>query len=159
MIRPMQAADVPAVAALDAELFDEHAWSLQAWAREGSNEEPDRRYLVSWAERQLVGYAGIMRTGSDADVLTVAVASRLRRHGHGLALVQALLEVANGWRCLAVFLEVEQDNAAALGLYAGLGFREMGTRRHYYGPDRHAVTMRFQAREPLGAQSFGGDES
>lgn len=155
MIRPIEPADVPAVAALDAALFGGHAWSEQAWRQEAAAGDPDRRYLVLVAQ-QVIGYAGILRTGSDADILTVAVSAEHRRSGHGRALVESLLDIARVWRSLAVFLEVEDSNRAAQQLYAGFGFTGMGSRRHYYGTGRHGLTMRLQLREPQGSLPLGG---
>ncbi len=154
----MRPADVPEVAALDALIFAEHAWSRDAWANEArSLAAGARAYVVARRGSNLIGYAGIMRAGSDADVLTVAVSPADRDRGCGRSLVEALLEVARGWNCLAVFLEVEQGNAAAVRLYSGLGFSEIGQRRHYYGQGRHAVTMRRRLREPLGSLPLGGE--
>lgn len=153
----MTAADAQAVAALDAALFGSHAWSLQAWQRQLVADDPDTCYLVLLAP-EMIGYAGLLRTGSDADVLTVAVAEAHQRQGHGRALVASLLAVARQWRCLAVFLEVEEGNTAAHALYTGMGFVAVGARRHYYGPDRHGVTMRLQVREPQGSLPVEGTQ-
>lgn len=118
--------------------------------------DPHRRYVVLRRDGAPVGYAGILRTGSDADVLTVAVAADHQGQGCGRLLLQELLRIAQGWNSRAVYLEVEEGNAAALALYRGSGFEPVGQRRHYYGPDRHAVTMRRQLREPMGSIPLGG---
>ncbi len=159
MIRALQTEDVAEVAALDEAIFGVHAWSWEAWMQEARSQGADRRYIVLLRDGLVAGYAGILRGGSDADVLSVAVSPEQRRRGSGRLLVAALLETAVRWRCLAVFLEVEEENAAARALYGDLGFAEIGQRRHYYGQNRHAVTMRRQLREPLGSQLWGGDEA
>jgi ribosomal-protein-alanine acetyltransferase len=158
MIAPMGAADAQAVADLDADLFGAQAWSPSAWQQEAAGAGTDRRYVVLREAGRLVGYAGIMRAGSDADVLTVAVARDCQRRGYGRLLVEELLDIARQWRTLALFLEVAQDNQAARALYVGLGFSEIGVRRHYYGPDRHGIVMRYQVREPMGALPLAGEE-
>lgn len=158
MIRDFGPADAGAVAALDAALFGGNAWSPAAWEQEAGQSEPDRRYVVLEVGAAVAGYGGIMRVGSDADILTVAVAPQHRGRRYGGALVAHLLGIAQQWRCLAVFLEVEQSNEAALRLYRAAGFADVGVRRHYYGADRHAITMRRRLREPLGSLPLGGDE-
>jgi len=156
MIRAFGAGDAAAVADLDAALFGHNAWSREAWAGEALGDRRDRGYLVLEQGERVVGYAGIMRSGSDADVVTVAVAPAHQRLGHGRVLVLELLEIARRWGCMAVFLEVEQDNAAALALYRSMGFVPVGERRHYYGTGRHAVTMRCRLREPMGSLPLDG---
>ncbi len=156
MIAPLEPGQAARVAALDAELFAGNAWSPDAWERAAGTADPDRRYVVALGDGGLLGYAGILRVGSDAEVLTVAVAAAHRREGVGAQLLDALLGIARGWRALAVFLEVEQDNAAAIALYRGRGFTELGRRRGYYGAGRDALTMRRQLREPLGSVLLDG---
>ncbi|MFC7765894.1 GNAT family N-acetyltransferase [Leucobacter soli] len=47
-----------------------------------------------------------------------------------------------------VFLEVRADNPVARGLYASLGFDEIGVRPRYYQPDDvDAVVMRLMMEE------------
>lgn len=156
MIVQLGPADAAWVAELDAALFGKAAWSPQAWTSEARADDPHRRYVVLRRDGAPVGYAGILRTGSDADVLTVAVAADHQGQGCGRLLLQELLRIAQGWNSRAVYLEVEEGNAAALALYRGSGFEPVGQRRHYYGPDRHAVTMRRQLREPMGSIPLGG---
>ena len=157
MIRSLAPSDAAAVAALDAEIFAENAWSAAAWEQEALSAGPDRRYIVLAEAEAVIGYGGVLRAGSDADILTIAVAPPWRGRGYGRALVTHLVGIAEAWHCQAVFLEVEQDNAAAIGLYRALGFGDLGVRRHYYGQQRHAVTMRRRLREPLGAVLLGGE--
>jgi ribosomal protein S18 acetylase RimI-like enzyme len=40
-----------------------------------------------------------------------------------------------------MFLEVRAGNLAARRLYRGLGFRDLGVRRGYYGPGQDAIVM------------------
>jgi ribosomal-protein-alanine N-acetyltransferase len=49
-----------------------------------------------------------------------------------------------------IFLEVDEGNAAAVGLYRSLGFVEVGRRKGYYssgeGPGGTALVLRLQLR-------------
>lgn len=52
-------------------------------------------------------------------------------------------------RCSHLFLEVDAANEAALLLYRGLGFKEVGKRKGYYsesGGDGTALVMRIDLR-------------
>ncbi len=83
----------------------------------------------------------------EAEVLTLGVAAR--RQGIGLALMQeGILRLgAQGVRVL--YLEVAAGNAAALGLYARVGFVRTGLRRRYYPDGGDAVTMMLEVGGPV----------
>jgi ribosomal-protein-alanine N-acetyltransferase len=82
----------------------------------------------------------------EAELLSIALDTEVR----GLGLSSPLLEFHLGNLAKAgartVFLEVADENHAALALYRAAGFREMGRRKGYYadaaGGSRHdALTM------------------
>jgi [ribosomal protein S18]-alanine N-acetyltransferase len=73
----------------------------------------------------------------EAEVLTVAVAPWARRRGQARALMVSALGAARGLGADAVFLEVDDSNAAAIGLYGALGFTAVGLRRGYYDRGAH----------------------
>jgi ribosomal-protein-alanine N-acetyltransferase len=66
------------------------------------------------------------------EVLTLGVSGAARRRGVARALMCAVLGAAREAKAEAVFLEVAMDNAAAVGLYEGLGFARAGLRPAYY---------------------------
>lgn len=161
-IQPMGPSDLAQVQEIEDEAFGKTAWSAAQWSEElaQSGEHERRCYVVLQTVDEpcrTLGYAGVWDTGGDADILTLAVGSQGRGQGWGAALLQHLVEQAHQWRCRALLLEVAQTNEAASSLYKSFGFDVLATRRHYYGPDRHALTMRRQLRLPMGSQPFGGD--
>lgn len=92
------------------------------------------------------GFILCRAVADEAEVLTLAVRPTARRSGIGSRLVRegARLAAARGARRL--FLEVADDNAAALALYARCGFQPVGRRRRYYGrPDGSEVDARVLA--------------
>jgi [ribosomal protein S18]-alanine N-acetyltransferase len=75
----------------------------------------------------------ICRTAAgEAEILTVGVAPWARRRGIGKALMVAAIGVARGAGATEMFLEVDVDNMAAVGLYERLGFARAGLRKGYY---------------------------
>jgi ribosomal-protein-alanine N-acetyltransferase len=66
-----------------------------------------------------------------------------RRRGLGTALLAAAMAGARLRGAEAMFLEVAAaGNPAALGLYRGLGFVEVGRRRRYYPDGSDALVLR-----------------
>ena len=78
------------------------------------------------------GFILIRSVADEAEILTLAVDPAARRQGLGTRLVRegALASAARG--ATRLFLEVADDNHAALALYARAGFTEAGRRRGYY---------------------------
>jgi [ribosomal protein S18]-alanine N-acetyltransferase len=68
----------------------------------------------------------------EAEILTVAVSKQERRAGLGRKLMDAVLRELHAQRAETLFLEVDEKNSAAIGLYKKLGFREVGKRPSYY---------------------------
>jgi [ribosomal protein S18]-alanine N-acetyltransferase len=142
-LRPMTNADLDTVLRLEFALFGEEAWSRQMLAGELGQQPESRLYLVAEEDSQIVGYAGLLAAGGQADVLTIAVDTARWGQGVGSALLRQLLAEATERGCTEVFLEVRADNARAQRLYHWWGFAEIGIRRGYYQPSgTDAIVMR-----------------
>jgi len=82
--------------------------------------------------RPLAGFIIISSAADQAEILTIAIDPARRRKG----IARALLEICeteltdNGVDML--FLEVAEDNAAAIEFYKGAGFEPIGRRPAYY---------------------------
>jgi ribosomal-protein-alanine N-acetyltransferase len=143
----MTEADLDAVLVLERELFGAEAWSAQMLAGELRLQPVSRYYLVAVgtdaAARPIVGYAGLLIGGSQADVVTLAVTASHWGQGVGSALLTALLDEAGRRGCAEMFLEVRTDNDRAQRLYRRFGFAGIGVRRGYYQPSgTDALVMR-----------------
>jgi len=91
----------------------------------------------------IAGYAGLLAAGTQADVLTLAVAADHWGRGIGSALLAALLAEAARRGCTEVFLEVRIDNVRAQQLYRRHDFVQIGVRKGYYQPSgADALVMR-----------------
>ena len=151
-LRPMTNTDLDAVLALELALFGEEAWSRQMLVGELGQQPASRFYLVAEEAGRLVGYAGLLAAGSQADVLTIAVDTTRWGQGVGSELLRQLLAEAKRRGCTEVFLEVRADNARAQRLYHWWGFAEVGIRRSYYQPSgMDAIVMRRDLTGPAPA--------
>ena len=82
------------------------------------------------------GFILIRAVADEAEILTLAVRPSARRQGLGARLVREGAIAAASRGATRLFLEVADDNAAALALYARAGFIEAGRRPGYYSrPD------------------------
>lgn len=133
-LRELQWPDLPAVGALDEQIFGRDAWSAQSWWSELAG-RPRRRYTVATAGDRIVGYGGVDCAGATADVMTIAVDPGRQGHGLGRRLLERLTAEARGSGAEALLLEVRADNEAARNLYLRAGFEHIRTRRNYYRPD------------------------
>jgi len=118
------AADTAPLAALHAACFDD-AWDAASL----------RTTLATpgaFAFHNRDGFVVARVAGDEAEILTLAVAPEARGKGLGRALLNAAIAEARRCGTAAIFLEVGTDNPAALALYAGLGFANVGTRKGYY---------------------------
>ncbi len=139
----MTTADLDTVLSMELALFGDEAWSRQMLAGELGQQPASRLYLVAEEDGQLVGYAGLLAAGGQADVLTIAVDTTRWGQGLGSLLLRQLLAEATGRGCTEVFLEVRADNARAQRLYRWWGFADVGIRRGYYQPSgTDAIVMR-----------------
>ena len=164
VLREMRWWDLPAVSALEGELFPEDAWSPgMFWSELAYARGPGatRRYLVAEApDGTLAGYAGLAAASGSADVQTIAVAPVHQGTGLGARLLTELLAAATAFDCGEVFLEVRVDNLRAQRLYQRFGFEPVGVRRGYYQPGSvDALVMRRGGLEPGGLEPGGPAEA
>jgi ribosomal-protein-alanine N-acetyltransferase len=146
-VRSLHWSDLIAVQELERALFVHDPWSAETFWSELAHVPRTRCYIVAESEGAILGYAGVMTVGDDADVQTIAVDPDAQGRGIGRLLLRSLLRTARERGCRQVFLEVRSDNAAALALYEREGFDRMGRRRDYYGSGVDAVTMRLTLRD------------
>jgi [ribosomal protein S18]-alanine N-acetyltransferase len=137
-IREMTRGDIPAVAALEAEVYAQ-PWSPRVFFDELAMD--NREYLVvTNGESGIVGYGGLLVVDEDAHITTLAVAPEVRGRQLGKRLMLALVDQALGVGARHLTLEVRLSNSSARGLYELFGFAPVGRRKNYY-KDEDALVM------------------
>lgn len=145
VLRPMTAADVARVAAIEAASF-RTPWSEASFRHE--LDIPFSRALVASPGDDsctIAGYVVLWRVADEIHLLDVAVEKGFRRQGLGRRLTLAVLDEAVACAAALVSLEVAQDNQAARELYEDLGFRVTQVRRDYYGAGIDALVMEWRS--------------
>lgn len=135
LLRPMVAADVDAVRALDV-LVQPAPWS-EEFLRDQLADPMTRTLLVAeGADGGLVGHGALVVVADEGHVTSIAVDPAHQRHGIGSRLLAALCYDARARGLTAMTLEVRVDNDAAIALYRRFGFAPAGVRPLYYAdPD------------------------
>ena len=145
-IEPGQSNDAGELARIHAKGF------YRGWPREefiGFLTEPSTPlYVACDAKRRIAGFALIRHAADEAELLTIAVDPKWRGKKVGQALLRAAFEDLLLTPARRMFLEVDEQNAAAIRLYTGQGFVRVGTRNGYYPrPDGSAATALVMARD------------
>jgi [ribosomal protein S18]-alanine N-acetyltransferase len=131
IIRAATLQDHDILARLHRKCFDE-AWDEESFRLLLQN--PGAFALLAGAadETAFACFVLIQIAADQAEVLSIGTVPSARRMGLAMAILQAAMAEAGRRNAQAMFLEVADDNPAALSLYAGLGFELTGRRRAYY---------------------------
>lgn len=129
-LTPASAADLAALAALHGECFPGESWDESAlhalWRHDGA------WCGVAWHQGSPTGFVLARLAGGEAEILTLCVRPQMRRRGVARALLDALLTQLEQLAVAEIYLEVAEDNLAALALYHTSGFKLVGRRTAYY---------------------------
>jgi ribosomal-protein-alanine N-acetyltransferase len=154
IVRGAAATDLDAVAALEARVFADAAWSPRSVEEEFAGLGASRRIVVAVddgpdddrvdgpVEGLVVGHAVLLAAGDTGDLTRVAVDRARRRLGIGSRLIDSLVAEARAIGLNAMLLEVADTNTAAIALYERHAFEPIGRRRAYYADGSDALVMR-----------------
>lgn len=127
---PMRRRHVRQVMRIESQVYP-RPWSaalfLQEIARRG-----DRFYVVAKVESTVVGYGGLMSSGPEAHITTIAVDPAFHGRHIGMKIMLCLMDAAIERGGRTVSLEVRKTNSAAQRMYEQFGFQPVGVRRGYY---------------------------
>ena len=130
-IVPMAAEHLDRLEQLERMCFS-RPWSKKMLAEELDNQCAAFLVAVEPETEKAVGYAGLLVVADEGYITNVAVDPSCRRQGVAAQLLQVFDNFAKGNHLAFLTLEVRPSNAAAIALYEGFGFREVGRRRNYY---------------------------
>jgi [ribosomal protein S18]-alanine N-acetyltransferase len=142
-IRRLTYADLPQVIAIERRAFPT-PWSLAMFVLELS--KPSGICLAAAHDGRLVGYLVCSRYDTVWHIMNVAVDDRLLRRGIATALIERLLELADG-PGEQYTLEVRTSNEGAIRLYERFGFRSAGRRRGYYHDNREDALIMWRTSQ------------
>ena len=126
-MRLLSAVDAKHMAALHVQSF-ERPWDALEMAAHIAR---DLCFGVDDNDR-LAAFIILSRAADQAEILTLAVAKSAQQQGLGRQLLDGAAEQLRQSRCSEIFLEVAEDNIAAIALYRAAGFEPIGRRPAYY---------------------------
>ena len=136
----MNADHVQQIAEIEALCFSS-PWSLKSISSELTN--PLSVWFVAVEDGTVVGYIGSQTVLDESDMMNLAVLPGYRKQGIGKKLVEMLISHLRADSVSCLTLEVRASNEAAIALYDGLGFFEVGRRPNYYTkPKEDALILR-----------------
>ena len=138
--RPLVASDIDAVFAIEAGAFTT-PWQPETF--EGLlGRDTVEMVVMTDQTSEVIGYAVLWCILDQGELANLAIVPERRGAGLGSHLLRHVLDVAALRGVAKFFLEVRASNAAAIALYEGFGFTEIGVRRGYYdNPKEDALVM------------------
>jgi ribosomal-protein-alanine N-acetyltransferase len=98
-------------------------------------------FLVAKSHGSVVGYVASFLQWSDAEIVSIAVDPKHRRHVIGRALMIHILAKLKAFGIRRVTLTVRPANRPAVRLYSTLGFRCVRRISQYYSDSSNALEM------------------
>jgi len=129
-ITPMRRRHLRSVLRIENQVYP-RPWSLGLFMSELALRST-RVYLVARVGPTVVGYAGLLMSGDDGHVTTIAVDPTWHRLHVGSRLLLQLTRQAIGRGATALTLEVRVGNDPAQALYRSFGYSPAGVRKGYY---------------------------
>ena len=138
--RPLDAAHAADVATMETQVMGSDAWNTALVL----DELPriDRVWWAAFSGDELVGYAGGMVVDGDVQILKVAAAPALRRHGIARQLLARVASDVRNLGARTASLEVRVSNTGAHRFYEALGLENIGRRPRYYSDGEDAFIYR-----------------
>ena len=131
MIREAQKQDIPAIALLEREC-QEVSWSEQLlFDSFALGDQYD--FFVDDTGGKIVAYGFIQWILDEGDICNIATKKEFRNTGRASGILKIMEEKAKERNVTKLFLEVNENNAAALNLYKKAGFKAISRRANYYG--------------------------
>ena len=107
--------------------------------------------LMVGADGAAIGYFVAMPGADELHLLNITVAASLQGRGHGMDLLESVVQRCHDRQVRMLWLEVRETNVRARTLYRRRGFQEVGLRRGYYPAPQarreDAVVMRLDLGE------------
>ena len=119
-------------------------WTEQMFLQEFSKKNSFFNILI--ADNIIVGYIIYNIVLDEAEILNIVIDSNFKRKKHATFLLEQTINDMIKKNIKTIFLEVGQNNIAAINLYLKFGFEQYGIRKEYYKNKENAILMKRQLK-------------
>ncbi len=144
-LRDMTMADVDEVISIEQQVYS-HPWTRGMFVNTLTHGNVCKVYA---AEKQIVGYAVLLATLDEVQLLNISIARKFHRQGLGEKLLAEILAFTRENYFTRMILEVRRSNLAAYAMYHKAGFSDIGVRRGYYPAENNredAIVMEYKTQ-------------
>lgn len=137
---------VMSVEDLDPALALERSAFLTPWSRESflnAIQNPNGINLVCKHKKEVVGYMTSFMVMDELYITNLLVAIDYQRQGIATELLKSVIRIVRIKKGVHLFLEVRENNSAAINFYKKLKFQLVGVRKRYYSDSKEdALVMK-----------------
>ncbi|KON28425.1 hypothetical protein AC481_01620 [miscellaneous Crenarchaeota group archaeon SMTZ-80] len=137
VFRKMEIKDVPQVHKIECQLFTD-PWPEKCFIRDIEDKNISHLFIVEH-NGEIIGYIICWYYANEIHIGNVAVAPRYQKRGVGKYLLQKIFRQFPEYDLS--FLEVRENNQAAISLYKQFGFKQIYKRMKYYSNKENALVM------------------
>jgi ribosomal protein S18 acetylase RimI-like enzyme len=129
-LRQAGAADAATIARITAAAFGDPPEDVDSWIA-ADLARPDRRWFLGMVAGEPIGNLRVIAVDGGRDITAFGVLPAQQGRGYGRALLSQTIALLRDESASPINIEVETDNAAALGLYQSCGFAPQHTYGYY----------------------------
>lgn len=144
--RAIVSGDIPALAELERELFAQ-PWT--AGMLSGALEQGGGVHEILEQDGEILGYYFMTRVADEAELHNIAVRKRYQQQGIGGKILGKIVNQCDAQQVQRLYLEVREDNAAAIHLYKKMGFECIGRRPGYYFIEKRDALIYMRTKHEL----------
>ncbi|MCF7801517.1 MAG: ribosomal protein S18-alanine N-acetyltransferase, partial [Candidatus Marinimicrobia bacterium] len=115
----------------------------------GALENPGARHSILERDGEILGYYFLTRIVDEVELQNIAVPKRFQCRGIGRYMLEKIVNQCDAEQVERLYLEVREDNAAAIHLYERMGFECIGRRPGYYFIEKRDALIYMRTKHEL----------
>ncbi|WP_407371093.1 ribosomal protein S18-alanine N-acetyltransferase [Carnobacterium sp.] len=118
-------------------------WPIESYKSELAGSQ--NKYGIALQNAEKVGFIGYTQLFDEVEITTFGILKPFKNQGIGQSFLRAFIKQVKSEDIKTVFLEVREQNKAAIAVYEKVGFEMIALRKNYYhDPVDHALIMQLK---------------